>query len=163
MYLQANGSKRKIVIDSKYMKAVMEYDCESGNVVVAESNCDPDAITKPEEDKIAKRKNANKETSKAADKIARMYDRSVTDVIKGVAGIAKSEMGIGKVSQDELDNRWAACHSCEHNQYGFCAAKKKATGKACGCRICDMVRIGKNECPLPEPEKKWGKFKPSRQ
>lgn len=133
MYVQASETTRKIVLDSPYIDAEFEYDCERKTIKIVQASCDQG---EPAKDQTP----------------PKMPKRTLADVAKGVAGIAKSELGINKVSRGELDARWSACQACDHNEYGFCGAKKKKTGKACGCRVCDMIRDSRATCPIDA----WG-------
>ena len=136
MYIQPDGKKRNIVLESDYFDAEMVYDCDTETLKVVKSSCG----------------NSEPVTVKKKTHSKPMPKRTLADVAKGVAGIAKSELGINKVSQGELDARWSACQACDQNQYGFCGAKKKKTGRACGCRVCDMIRDSRATCPIDA----WG-------
>jgi hypothetical protein len=66
--------------------------------------------------------------------------RSIVSAARGAIGLAKATAGINAADRDTIEQRYATCQACPHNDCGQC--------QRCGCWIAPKIRIRSENCPL---------------
>lgn len=66
--------------------------------------------------------------------------RSVGDMVRGVVGLAKAELGMDAATPEVIAARKEVCLACRpHYDFGVCSA--------CGCYLAAKVKIASEKCP----------------
>lgn len=71
-------------------------------------------------------------------------DRLGPAIVRGAAGLIRSELNIGVAPDAVIAARRAACESCDQWDHGRC--------KSCGCYTYAKTRLRSEKCPIG----KWG-------
>jgi hypothetical protein len=66
--------------------------------------------------------------------------RTAARGLKGIAGLAKAQLGVDAVDGKMEKRRRAVCNGCKQNDWGMC--------QECGCYLHAKVKLTKEECPL---------------
>lgn len=94
--------------------------------------------------KCGKSKNVNPSPPLSEPETQSDEKRGVASMIRGAVGLAKSELGIGAASEEEVSDRRSICIGCDKQVLGVCSE--------CGCYCAAKVKIAKERCPIG----KWG-------
>ena len=71
---------------------------------------------------------------------------SAIEKLKGLAGLARAEMGLDALPPDTIMARQVICEACGHNDFGRCMRG------GCNCYLWAKIRAAGQRCPMG----KWG-------
>ena len=80
----------------------------------------------------------------------------ITQLAKGVKGMASYAIGKTQVQPDDVEFRQRACEGCPAGLYNFGICDEDKGG--CGCTLFYKIRVAVEQCPKGY----WGRVKPSK-
>ncbi len=74
--------------------------------------------------------------------------RECGGIIRGTMGVARSVLGVQKLSQGAIRQRMDVCRECEHSVACKHNARQVCKCKACGCWLSLKTKLRNERCPV---------------